>query len=233
MTGLIHDVLDFARSRLGGGLGVTRVLDADVGAVIEEVITEMRTARPERTIDSEVTAMRPVLCDRARIGQLLSNLLANALTHGDPAAPVLGARALRRRDIRAVGRQQGASHPAGHRRPVVSTICAGPPSTGSRRPRTRSLHRLGDRSFPRRIGGRHVLDRGDPIHLPHAGGVARLLVPLVVAPVPKPLGNSPGFTNRRAPSGDGSACAKDTLANALLVDRYSYWSKAQTRSQRI
>ena len=32
--------------------------------------------------------MRPVLCDRARIGQLLSNLLANALTHGDPTSPV-------------------------------------------------------------------------------------------------------------------------------------------------
>jgi signal transduction histidine kinase len=88
MTGLIHDVLDFARSRLGGGLAVTRVLDDDVETMIEEVTTEMRTARPDRTIHSEVAARGPILCDRARIGQLLSNLLANALTHGDPASPV-------------------------------------------------------------------------------------------------------------------------------------------------
>ena len=88
MTGLIHDVLEFAHSRLGGGLAVTRVIDADVGALVEEVITEMRTARPDRTIHSDVAAGRPVFCDRARIRQLLSNLLANALTHGDPAGPV-------------------------------------------------------------------------------------------------------------------------------------------------
>jgi signal transduction histidine kinase len=29
-----------------------------------------------------------VRCDEGRIGQLLSNLLANALTHGDPEKPI-------------------------------------------------------------------------------------------------------------------------------------------------
>ena len=88
MTGLINDVLDFARSRLGMGLAVRRVIDADVEAMIEEVISEMRTVRPDRTIHSDISARHPIFCDRSRIGQLLSNLLANALTHGDPAGPV-------------------------------------------------------------------------------------------------------------------------------------------------
>ena len=83
MAGLIDNVLDFARGRLGGGLSVTRVEDGKVGAMIEQVVTEMRTARPDGEIRCEIELTRPVWCDSDRIGQLLSNLLGNALSHGD------------------------------------------------------------------------------------------------------------------------------------------------------
>jgi signal transduction histidine kinase len=88
MTGLIENVLDFARSRLSGHLPVTRVADAALPSMLEQVITEMRTTLPQRVVHSEIELRRPVACDAARIGQLLSNLLANALTHGDPDGPV-------------------------------------------------------------------------------------------------------------------------------------------------
>jgi signal transduction histidine kinase len=88
MTGLIDDVLDFARGRLGGGLGVTRDVDDELGAMIEQVVTEMRTARPDRAIQCTLELTEPVSCDSARIGQLLSNLVGNALTHGDSSGPV-------------------------------------------------------------------------------------------------------------------------------------------------
>jgi signal transduction histidine kinase len=52
------------------------------------VIAELRTAWPDRVIISELALDRPVACDRGRIAQLFSNLLANALAHGDPAEPV-------------------------------------------------------------------------------------------------------------------------------------------------
>ena len=39
-------------------------------------------------IESDSSLDKVVTCDSARIAQLFSNLLANALTHGDPAAPV-------------------------------------------------------------------------------------------------------------------------------------------------
>ena len=93
MAGLIDDVLDFARGRLGGGLSVTRVEDEKVGAMIEQVVTEMRTARSDREILCAIELTQPVSCDTDRIGQLLSNLLGNALIHGDGTGPVrVGAR---------------------------------------------------------------------------------------------------------------------------------------------
>ena len=88
MAGLIDNLLDFARGRLGGGFAVKRVLDPNLGATLEQVISELRTAWPDRVIESDIALNRPVACDGGRIAQLFSNLLANALTHGDPAAPV-------------------------------------------------------------------------------------------------------------------------------------------------
>jgi signal transduction histidine kinase len=88
MAGLIDNVLDFARGRLGGGLPMNRAADPALATVLEQVIAEVRTAWPGRVIRSELALARPVYCDGARVAQMFSNLLANALTHGDPAAPV-------------------------------------------------------------------------------------------------------------------------------------------------
>lgn len=88
MAGLIDNVLDFARGRLGGGLPMTRTLDADLTAALEQVVAELRAAWPDRAILCDMALDQPVHCDRARIAQLFSNLLANALVHGDATAPV-------------------------------------------------------------------------------------------------------------------------------------------------
>jgi signal transduction histidine kinase len=94
MLGLIENVMDFARGRLGGGLSLDLKEDEDLAATLEQVIAEARTAWPGRDIRSELRLERPVRCDPPRLAQLLSNLLANALTHGDPEGPV-GVRACR------------------------------------------------------------------------------------------------------------------------------------------
>ncbi|NBW09106.1 MAG: GAF domain-containing sensor histidine kinase [Caulobacteraceae bacterium] len=82
MERLISDVLDFARGRLGGGVPLARQAEAHLTEVIEQVIQELGAAWPDRTITTEISLDRPVACDPQRVGQLLSNLLANALTHG-------------------------------------------------------------------------------------------------------------------------------------------------------
>lgn len=81
MSGLIDDVLDFARGRLGGGLVVEKSDAVPLRPMIEQVIDELTSAHPDRTIVAKISDIS-VRCDPARIGQLLSNLLANALTHG-------------------------------------------------------------------------------------------------------------------------------------------------------
>lgn len=88
MSRLINDVLDFARGRLGGGLPVAPRRPVLMAPVLEQVIGELRSGHAARVIHTELALDRPVACDPDRIGQLLSNLLGNALSHGDPDGEV-------------------------------------------------------------------------------------------------------------------------------------------------
>ncbi|TSH97467.1 GAF domain-containing sensor histidine kinase [Verticiella sediminum] len=88
MSDLIGDVLDLARSRLGNGLAVVKDADAPLAPFLEQVIAEVRSAAPGAVIDADLRIDVPIACDRARMAQLLSNLLANALTHGSPVEPI-------------------------------------------------------------------------------------------------------------------------------------------------
>ncbi len=93
MSALIDDVLDFARGRLGSGLGVHIESVDDVGTALEDVVRELQVSRPDRLIITDIHVEQPVRCDIRRIQQVASNLIGNALTHGDEAAPVtFGAR---------------------------------------------------------------------------------------------------------------------------------------------
>ena len=88
MAGLIDDVMDLARARLGGGLQLDRGAHERLAPTLEQVVAELRTAWPERNIEAQIDLRDAVYCDRARIAQLLSNLIANALTHGSAQGPV-------------------------------------------------------------------------------------------------------------------------------------------------
>ena len=88
MAGLIDNVLDFARGRLGGGLSLNRDDAEPLEPVLQQVVAELRAMAPDRIIATEFALARPVRCDRARIAQLFSNLLGNALTHGAADTPV-------------------------------------------------------------------------------------------------------------------------------------------------
>jgi signal transduction histidine kinase len=83
MAILIDNVMDFARGRLGGGIQLRRNADEPLQATLTQIIDELRASWPERVIVADVKIRAPVSCDRGRLGQLFSNLLSNALTHGD------------------------------------------------------------------------------------------------------------------------------------------------------
>lgn len=88
MSDLINDVLDFARGRLGGGITLSREANQPIEPLLEQVVDELRTASPERVIEAAFEIADPVDCDHTRIGQLFSNLIGNALTHGAREQPV-------------------------------------------------------------------------------------------------------------------------------------------------
>lgn len=88
MSGLIDNVLDFARGRLGGGITLSRDANHPLEPVLQHVVDELRTTMPDRVIESDFRIANPVNCDCSRIGQMVSNLLGNALTHGAPDQPV-------------------------------------------------------------------------------------------------------------------------------------------------
>jgi sigma-B regulation protein RsbU (phosphoserine phosphatase) len=69
--------------------------DTALQPMLEQVVAEIGAAWPARNLDSNLSVDAPVVCDRVKIGQLLSNLLANAMTHGAAGAPVSVAAATR------------------------------------------------------------------------------------------------------------------------------------------
>ncbi len=87
-SGLIDNVLDFARGRLGGGITLVRNTKEPLEPTLRQVVAELRTVSPGREISAQYALDEPIDCDHIRVGQLLSNLLGNALTHGAKDQPV-------------------------------------------------------------------------------------------------------------------------------------------------
>lgn len=88
MQGLIDNMLDFASGRLGGGIQLDYDNAKGLDEVLHQVITELKMVYPEREIKADINLNTEVKGDYKRIAQLFSNLLGNALTHGDEHAPV-------------------------------------------------------------------------------------------------------------------------------------------------
>jgi signal transduction histidine kinase len=91
MTRMIHQLLDFTRTRLGGGMPIERRA-CDLNEIVRQVIEEAESGHPGRSIHvreaSNPTGSWTGSWDRDRLSQLLSNLVRNALEHGSPGTPV-------------------------------------------------------------------------------------------------------------------------------------------------
>jgi sigma-B regulation protein RsbU (phosphoserine phosphatase) len=87
MAKMIDSVMDLARGRLGGGISLSKSITG-IEPVLDQVVAEIAAAHPERTIETRFELETPVFCDPARLAQLFSNLLGNAISHGAPDQPV-------------------------------------------------------------------------------------------------------------------------------------------------
>jgi PAS domain S-box-containing protein len=86
MSRMINQILDFTRSRLGGGLELV-FAPMDLREALIPIVDELRTAHPSATIQVQCPQLRGAW-DRDRLAQVFSNLIGNALVHGARAKPV-------------------------------------------------------------------------------------------------------------------------------------------------
>lgn len=88
VTGLIDNVMDFARGRLGQGINLDLKATTDIELVLQHVVAELRMISPDKKIITHFKLDEPVICDSKRIAQLFSNLLGNAISHGFSDLPI-------------------------------------------------------------------------------------------------------------------------------------------------
>jgi sigma-B regulation protein RsbU (phosphoserine phosphatase) len=87
MYEMINNIMDFARGRLGGGIPINPVV-VDLKKLLNQTSDELKVVWPDRQIESNFEIGETIECDPARISQLISNLLANAITHGSTETPI-------------------------------------------------------------------------------------------------------------------------------------------------
>jgi signal transduction histidine kinase len=87
MVHLVGDLLDFTRSRLGGGIPIVRA-PMNMGKAVHDVVDEIAAAHPTRKIEIDARGELQGEWDCARISQVLANLIGNALEHGAAGAAI-------------------------------------------------------------------------------------------------------------------------------------------------
>jgi signal transduction histidine kinase len=78
---MVGDLLDFTRSRLGGGIPIQRA-EIDLGKVVREVVNEVGAACPDCPIRVDTRVEQRGRWDAARLSQALTNVIGNAVQHG-------------------------------------------------------------------------------------------------------------------------------------------------------
>ena len=87
MNAMVGDLLDFTRSRLGSGIPISRQ-PMDLWKEASHAVEELRAAHPRSNLKLNTTGDLMGEWDAARIAQVLSNLLGNAVQHGSADAPI-------------------------------------------------------------------------------------------------------------------------------------------------
>ncbi len=85
---MVTDLLEYTRTRLGRGIDV-QPKPGDFAALCQETFDEVCAAYPERVLRAEIPEQLPCDFDAPRMRQVLTNLLTNAVRHGDAAFPVV------------------------------------------------------------------------------------------------------------------------------------------------
>jgi signal transduction histidine kinase len=87
MTRLLTDFIDFTVSRLGAGIPLVRA-QVNLAVPLRAVVNEYSASHPAANLVLELQGELSGKWDESRLRQLLSNLIGNAIQHGQPKAPI-------------------------------------------------------------------------------------------------------------------------------------------------
>ncbi|MDO9016026.1 MAG: HAMP domain-containing sensor histidine kinase [Deltaproteobacteria bacterium] len=87
MGRMIEQLMDFTRARLGNGIPLDRSA-LDLAQLAHGVVDEARAESPASVLRLTTDGDALSACDRERVIQVLSNLVGNALQHGDPSGAI-------------------------------------------------------------------------------------------------------------------------------------------------
>ncbi|MBA3395662.1 MAG: hybrid sensor histidine kinase/response regulator [Deltaproteobacteria bacterium] len=88
-TKLISDLVDVTASRVSGTIRVSPQA-ADFVSIVRDTVGDLRQAHGTRTIELSVAGAPPIdgSCDPDRVKQIVTNLVNNAVVHGEPSLPI-------------------------------------------------------------------------------------------------------------------------------------------------
>jgi signal transduction histidine kinase len=84
---MVNDLLDLARSSLGNGIMVVKQ-PVDLVRIARNLVEEHRIGHPKADIQLDTVPSINGKFDANRMGQVFSNLIANAIQHGDTEQPI-------------------------------------------------------------------------------------------------------------------------------------------------
>lgn len=87
MASMIKDLLEYTRTRLGRAIPISPEA-ASMEKICNLALDEIRAAHPERAFRLETSGNLEGSFDSERLQQVLSNLLSNAVRHGDRNQPI-------------------------------------------------------------------------------------------------------------------------------------------------
>lgn len=87
MTGMIDNLLDFTKSRVGGGISLAPQ-ETQLSAVAQQVVDEIQSYNPDRNFLFTVQGNCIGNWDPGRLAQIYQNLIGNALQYGTSDTPI-------------------------------------------------------------------------------------------------------------------------------------------------